>query len=235
MLPGTGHDVVALDVADEAAWNRAADRIAPDGHLDGIVAAAALLPPIGPLGSWSIDAFRSTLDVNIVGTLLPVVTFVDALRSVKGSVVLLSGGGATAPFPRFTAYATSKAAVVRMAENLAHELAPDGVRVNAIAPGFVVSPMHDETLRAGPGLVGAEYFERTRKAVESKSGDSPELAARLSAFLLSRASHGISGKLLSARWDPWENEAFRARLRTDPDLGTLRRIDDQFFGAISTP
>jgi hypothetical protein len=52
----------------------------------------------------------------------------------------------------------------------------------------------------------------------------------LVAFLLSRHAAGITGRLISAQWDPWREEQFRARLREDPDLAKLRRIDDQFFG-----
>ena len=143
-----------------------------------------------------------------------------------------SGGGATGSFPRFDAYAASKVAVVRLTENLAQELSADGIRVNAIAPGFVLTDIHAETVRVGPHLVGADYFERTRNALEAGAGDSPELAAALVTFLLSGGAQGITGRLISARWDPWQDESFRERLRTDADLARLRRIDDQFFQAM---
>lgn len=234
-LPGGPHEAIALDVADAAAWQDAEPALAPDGMLDGLVTAAGILAPIGPVGSYAIAEFRRTLEVNLIGTLLAVTATLAPLRRSRGSIVTLSGGGATGPFPRFDAYAASKAAVVRLTENLAVDLAADGVRCNAVAPGFVVSAMHDETLAAGPERVGAAYFARTRQAVESGGGDSPELAADLVAFLVSAASEGITGKLLSARWDPWREEPFRARLRSEPDLATLRRIDDQFFTAASRP
>ena len=57
----------------------------------------------------------------------------------------------------------------------------------------------------------------------------PERAADLCAWLLSSRSDGISGKLISAPWDPWTDPAFQARLREDKDLATLRRIDDKYF------
>ena len=233
-LPGGPHDVVALDVTDEGAWHSAQDALGRDGLLHGLVTAAGVLAPIGPVGTFSIEAFRRTLDVNLVGTLLAVTTTLDALSRAQGAVVTLSGGGATGPFPRFDAYAASKAAVVRLTENLAVELAPNGVRCNAVAPGFVVSAMHEETLSAGPERVGAAYYERTRVALAS-GGDPPEDAADLVSFLVSDAAEGITGKLISARWDPWRRPEFRERLRRDADLATLRRIDDQFFGALSRP
>lgn len=231
-LAGQGHDAIALDVTDEAAWDEARGRIAPDGVLHGVVTAAAVLGPIGPVGSFEPAAFAATLKVNVLGTLLPVASLLQPLAAAKGAVVTFSGGGATGPFPRYDAYAASKAAVVRLSENLAAELAPSGVRVNSVAPGFVVTEMHEETIAAGPKLAGDEYHERTRQAVELGAGDPPELAASLVGFLLSEEAAGITGKLVSARWDPWQDEAFRRRLRSEKDFATLRRIDGQLFGSL---
>jgi 3-oxoacyl-[acyl-carrier protein] reductase len=230
-LPGGPHEAIAFDVADEQAWQRARPRIAPTGRLDGIVAAAALIGPIGPVGTWLVDDFRRTIDVNLTGTLLAVTTCLDCLRP-GGSVVTFSGGGATAPFPRFDGYAASKAAVVRLTENLAVELASDDIRVNAVAPGFIVTPMHDDILAAGVEAVGTQFFERTRNAHERGAGDSPAAVHELVAFLLSDDSAGITGRVISAQWDPWPEESFRRRLRADPDLATLRRVDGQFFAAV---
>ncbi|MDA8295118.1 MAG: SDR family NAD(P)-dependent oxidoreductase [Actinomycetota bacterium] len=231
-LPGGPHRSLAIDVADEAAWRAHLPAVLGDGPLHGLVTAAGILSPIGPVGTYAIEAFRRTLDVNVVGTLCAVTSCLAALRAEGGSIVTFSGGGATGPFARFDAYAASKAAVVRLTENLALELAPSHVRANAVAPGFVMSEMHEETLAAGPELVGAAYFERTRSALQSGGGDPPELAAELTAYLLSPRSAPITGKLLSARWDPWREPEFQARLASTPDLATLRRIDDQFFAAL---
>ena len=234
-LEPRSHAAVALDVRDESAWRDAVGTIAPDGFLTGVVTAAATLTPIGPLGSWSIEDFRHTLDVNIVGTLLAVETSLKYLKESHGSVVMFSGGGGTGPFPRYDAYAASKAAVVRLAENLACELASDRVRVNCVAPGFVVTEMHQSTLAAGPENVGTAYFDRTAQAVAKGTVDSPELAAALVSFLLSEKSTRITGKLISARWDPWEDESFQERLEIDADFATLRRIDGQFFAGVPSP
>jgi NAD(P)-dependent dehydrogenase (short-subunit alcohol dehydrogenase family) len=229
--PGN-HAVVPFDVCDSSAWHSAIDAIAPHGQLSGVVTAAAIVTPIGLVGTWDIADFRHTLDVNVVGTLLAVESTVKQLVANHGAVVAFSGGGATGPFPRYDAYAASKAAVVRLVENLAVGLAPDGVRVNCVAPGFVLTDMHQATLAAGGEQAGREYFDRTAGAIESGKGDSPALAADLVSFLLSRASAPITGKLISARWDPWKDEHFRARLAQDADFCTLRRIDGQFFDTI---
>ncbi len=230
-LPGGPHRSIALDVSDERAWVEVREKLASDGPLHGVVTAAGVLGPIGPVGSWDVAEFRATLDVNVTGTLLAVVASLEPLIAGRGSIVTFSGGGATAPFPRFDAYAASKAAVVRLTENLAATLIEHGVRANSVAPGFIVTAMHDATIAAGPEAVGTDYYERTRRAIAEGTGDPPELAGELTAFLLSDAATGITGKLISARWDPWRDEEFQARLRAEKDLATLRRIDDQFFTA----
>lgn len=228
-LPGGPHLPVALDVTDERGWRSAAADWAGDGPVHGLVTAAAILGPIGPVGSWTVGEFRRTLEVNVVGTLIPLTALLDLLESGTGAVVTFSGGGATAAFPRYDAYATSKSAVARLTENLSGDLGERGVRINAVAPGFVVSGMHHGTLAAGPQRAGDAYFERTERALGSGEADPPGAAAELVAFLLSGRAAGITGRLISARWDPWRDRAFQERLRSEADLGAIRRIDDQFF------
>jgi hypothetical protein len=97
----------------------------------------------------------------------------------------------------------------------------------------VATRMHEETLRAGAEAAGEAYYERTRQQVRD-GGFPAAQAAELVCFLLSDAARGISGRLISAQWDPWREDAFRARLRSDPDLARLRRVDEQFFTRIGS-
>jgi 3-oxoacyl-[acyl-carrier protein] reductase len=140
-----------------------------------------------------------------------------------GKIVQLSGGGATNPLPRFSAYAASKAAVVRFAETLAEEVRGDAIDVNSIAPGALNTRLLDEVLAVGPGRVGAAFYERSVQQLQT--GGAPlEQGAALAVFLGSAASDGITGKLLSAIWDPWEAlDEHRDDLRRT-DVYTLRRI-----------
>ena len=193
--------------------------------LDGLVLAAGRLEPIGPTRAVDLGELARTLDEHVLGALRAVQACAPLLDAARApSVVLFSGGGATAPFPRYSAYALAKVATVRLAENLAAE--EPRWRVNAVAPGFVATGMHDTTLAAGREDVGP-YFEET----ERRLGDAtpPEVAAELVAFLLSDAAAGISGRLISAVWDPWRDEAGREVLRGPSDFGRLRRIDSQRF------
>jgi len=218
-LPGAGHRGIALDVADAEAWSRAADSI---GSLDGLVCAAGVLGPVGPVETVDPQAFVDTYAINVGG----VFNAIHALRPEPTTpIVAFSGGGATGPFARFDAYAASKAALVRLVENLA----ADGRRINAVAPGFVVTEMQNDVLAAGPRLAGDAYFERVRAAVDQGDGEDPAMAAECVAWLLSPAAAGVSGRLVAARWDAWRDGGFAARARSDADFATLRRIDEQFF------
>jgi NAD(P)-dependent dehydrogenase (short-subunit alcohol dehydrogenase family) len=228
-LPGDGHEAQAMDVTDENAWTALEERLT---EVDGLVCAAAVLDPVGPVGSYSPTDFRRTLDVNVVGTLLAVHHCLSSLRARRGSIVTFSGGGGTRPLRRYDAYATSKAAVVRLSENLAEELRDAGVRVNCVAPGFVATEIHRATLDAGPEVVGAEYFERTIRDLE-RGGVPAGETAELACMLLEREPMApFTGKLISAQWDAWRDDEFQTRLAAEPDLATLRRIDNMLFASV---
>jgi NAD(P)-dependent dehydrogenase (short-subunit alcohol dehydrogenase family) len=136
------------------------------------------------------------------------------------SIVTFGGGGATAPLPRFDAYAASKAVVARLTENLAAALAP--LAVDCVAPGFIATRLRQVTLATGTEAAGAELYERTRQVI-GEGGFSAAEAAELMALLLEDPP--CSRKLISARWDPWRYVAFQRPLAEDRDLGTVRRID----------
>jgi 3-oxoacyl-[acyl-carrier protein] reductase len=125
--------------------------------------------------------------------------------------------------PNISAYAASKAAVVRLVECLAGELESFNVQINAIAPGALRTRMMDEVLAAGPEKVGGKFFAQNQKWTED--GATPlHLGAGLAVHLGSADSGGITGRLLSARWDPWQTLAGRAEELAASDIYCLRRI-----------
>ncbi len=197
------------------------------GHVDVLVNNAGIQLPIGAFADVDISEWKKNVKVNLFGTihvtagLLP-----DMIARKKGKIINLSGGGSTSPRPNFSAYAVSKTSVVRFTETLAAELRRFNIDVNAISPGAVNTKMLDEVLTAGPRAGKEARDAEKRKAT---GGDDPQLAAELVCFLASDESDGITGKLISARWDPWESADFQADLRQESDLATLRRIDRRHF------
>ena len=194
------------------------------GLVDVLVNNAGVYGPKGPSESVDLEEWRRALEINLLGTFIPT-RFAIAQMKKKGSgkIVNLSGGGATNPLPRLSAYAASKAAVVRLTETLAEELREFSIAINVIAPGALNTRFLDEVLKAGPELVGSGFYERALK--QRDSGGAPiEKGAALCVYLASAASDGVTGKLISALWDPWEKlHDLRTELASS-DIYTLRRI-----------
>ena len=194
------------------------------GGLDGLVNNAGVYGPKGLIEDVDWVEWAKAIEINLLGTVLPCRAVLPGFRSRgRGKIVNLSGGGATAPLPRLSAYAASKAAVVRFTETLAEELRGTAIDVNAIAPGALNTRLLDEVIAAGPDKVGKAFYERSLKQ-KSDGGAPLEKGAALCAFLLSAESDGIAGKLLSAVWDPWADLPARRAELEKSDIYTLRRI-----------
>ena len=185
---------------------------------------AGIYGPKGPTEDVDWEEWEQTIRVNLLGSVLCSRAVLPHFRANGyGKIVQLSGGGATSPLPRLSAYAASKAAVVRFAETLAEELRGTGIDVNAIAPGALNTRLLDEVLEAGPELVGDAFYERALEQ-QSSGGTALDLGARLAVFLGSGESDGITGKLISAPWDPWADLPLHADDLRFSDVYTLRRI-----------
>jgi len=193
------------------------------GEVTTLVSNAGVYGPKGQLGQADWTQWTRAVEINLYGSVLPARELLAHFTERGyGKIVQLSGGGATGPLPGLSAYAASKAAVVRFAETLAEELRDHRVDVNAIAPGPLNTRMLDEVLRAGPDLVGGAFYEKALE--QQRSGGIPlGQGAKLAVFLGSSASDGITGKLLSAVWDPWQ-ELPQHLDELASDVYTLRRI-----------
>jgi 3-oxoacyl-[acyl-carrier protein] reductase len=185
---------------------------------------AGIYGPMGLVEDNDWEAWAEAVRVNLFGTVLMCRAVVPHLRAQHyGKIVNLSGGGATAPLPRMSAYAASKAAVVRFTETLAEEVRDAHIDVNAIAPGALNTRLLDQVLAAGPEAVGRAFYEKSLKQ-RDEGGVPPEKGAALAAFLASAHSDGITGRLLSAVWDDWEALPGRQQRLARSDIYTLRRI-----------
>jgi 3-oxoacyl-[acyl-carrier protein] reductase len=226
-LATTGQIVAAetADVSDPVDTTRlVAASLERLGQLHVLVNNAGVYGPKGTIDEVDWEEWAGAIRVNLLGSVLMARAVLPHFKAQRyGKIVQLSGGGATAPLPRISAYAASKAGVVRFAETLAEEVRDLGIDVNSIAPGALNTRLLDEVLKAGPEKVGPEFYERSvRQAAEG--GTSLDRGAALAVFLGSAASDGITGKLLSAVWDPWETLAAHVSDLQSSDVYTLRRI-----------
>lgn len=199
-------------------------------RIDGLVNNAGVYGPKGLLEDVPIEEWWRAVEINVLSVALACQRALPLFRRQRyGKIVNLSGGGATAPLPRLSAYAAGKAAVVRLTETIAHETRGAGIDVNAIAPGALNTRLLNEVLSSGPDRVGIEFYERALE--QKKTGGVPlERGAALCVFLLSAESDGITGRLISAIWDPWEQMAAIKEKLDCSDVYTLRRIVPQDRG-----
>jgi 3-oxoacyl-[acyl-carrier protein] reductase len=239
-----GADVItrALDVRDEKALRAFAATVAAEAPpVHALVNNAGVLGPVGrvdtvPLAEWQ-DAFA----VNVVGVVAATAVFVP-LMPRGGSIVNLSGGGVGGPGVQshISAYTSAKGAIAVLTETLADELAPLGIRVNAIAPGALRTELMRAVLDAGPERAGDALFETARAIYggDDAPNDETTLAddcRALLEFLLDDASAAITGRVLSARWDPVDELRAQAETIAGRSRYRLRRIDDEWFREAERP
>ena len=223
--PGQKVRAQACDVSSETQVKALTDfALAELGSVQILVNNAGIYGPMGPTESVDWQEWTRAIEINLYGVLLPCRAFIPHFKQAgRGKIVILSGGGATNPLPNISSYAASKAAVVRLMETLAEELRPHQVDVNAVAPGALKTRLVDEVLKAGPEKVGTAFFAKNKKWAEE--GATPlELGAGLCVYLASPESDGITGKLLSAQWDPWQKLHEHRDELAKSDIYCLRRI-----------
>lgn len=224
---GDATRVIAMtaDVSREADCRAMVARAQAEfGRVDVLVNCAGVAGPRGPFEENDWADWARAVEINLLGTALPcALVLADMKRRKSGKIINLSGGGATKPTPHLSAYAASKAAVVRLTETLAVELREYGVDVNAVAPGVLATKVVDEFLDVDGGILGRAYLEEVKRQREN-SQPAFDQAASLCVFLASAESNGITGRLLSAVWDPWKDLPKRRDELAQSDIYTLRRV-----------
>lgn len=198
------------------------------GDLFGIVCAAGIKGELGTIESIAVKDWWRVFEINVLGTMLITRSAMPILKeNGAGRIVLFSGAGQDAK-PRSTAYAASKGAIWRYTESLAAEVLENNIFVNAIAPGAVNTKFLTDILNAGPDKAGKAEYEAALKQ-KASGGASPDKAAELVEFLLSEQAIGLSGKIISAIWDPYKELTNLAAI-TQSDLFNVRRIVDENGG-----
>jgi len=223
--------VAAATSAYAAAWPQ----------LDAVICAAGLQGEIAPALTADPLKWSATVRANLDGTYFALRAFASLLvqpapAASRKKIICFSGGGATKARVNFSAYGVAKTALVRLVETIAEENRDQPLDINALAPGAINTRLTDEVLALGPSVVGAaEYAAAQKQKAAALVPTSPSISGSIAdpaltraldcvEWLLSPASDGITGRLLSAPWDPWPTlGAHRAALAAS-DVYTLRRI-----------
>lgn len=221
------------DVADYPAVAAAASAVAATWpHLDALVCAAGLQGEIAPALTADPANWSATVRANLDGTYFALRAFAPLLTqpsptASRKKIICFSGGGATKARAHFSAYGVAKTAIVRLVETIADESRDQPLDINALAPGAIHTRLTDEVLALGPTVVGAAEFA----AAQKQAAAPPAVAAATLTraldcveWLLSPASDGLTGRLLSAPWDPWPTLGGHRATLAASDVYTLRRI-----------
>lgn len=189
------------------------------GSVDILIAAAGSQGPIGPMVEAKPTLWADAVAVNLIGVMHACQAVLPRMiENRSGKIIVLGGGGAAYARPNFSAYAASKAAVVRLVETLAEEVRDSNVQINCMAPGGSYTSMTDEILRAGDKAGQKEIDDAEN--VRMTGGVAPAKQVELAMFLASSQSNHISGKLIHVN-DDWK------KIRDSnmhPEAYTLRRV-----------
>ena len=223
----------ACDATDEGAFKKFVEFVQERSkYVDVLINCAGGFGEIGSIDKVESSAWVRTVSDNLSATFLPCKFFLPLLQQSKTpQIINFSGGGAFYPFPNFTAYACAKAAIVRLTETLALELAPYGISVNAIAPGFVRTNAQKSIMDAGPDRAGIVQFRRAERLTKSTDVDLEkhklEAVFQCIRALMSPSYYNLTGKTISTNFDPWSTDAFREHIDeiTRSDLYTMRRTN----------
>ena len=161
--------------------------------IDILINNAGIYGPKGEIEDLSWKDFKKTFEINLFGSIYLIKKVIPHFKKYnKGKIVQMSGGGAASPLPYFSAYATSKAGIVRFIENISKELESYKIDINAVAPG----PVWNELLeRAHAGRDKEEMQEYYRESQPMKFlGDSSDVANGI-LYLASDAARYVTGTI----------------------------------------
>ena len=217
--------VIPTDVADREQIDRMVARVIDQySIIDILVNNAGIGGPVGALQENDPDCWVQTLQVNLIGTylccraVLPVMVKQD-----RGQIINMSASGGKSGSSDISAYPASKAAVVRLTEGLAMELAQTNVHVNSMEPGGIHTRMVEQ-IRDAAAVAGlSELYEECREVTDG-GGDSIERAADLAVFLACGESGSLSGRLISVR-DDFSNLPKRISEIMGSEVYQLRRVE----------
>jgi NAD(P)-dependent dehydrogenase (short-subunit alcohol dehydrogenase family) len=185
LRPRAGLTIKPLDVTDDAAVEAFAK-----GHrrVDALINCAGILARDK---EFEIATFMKVLDVNLTGTFRTCMAFRTALAQTKGAIVNIASMNATLALPRIPAYCASKGGVVMLTKALALAWASEGIRVNAVAPGYIETSINEA------GRQDQAHYDRIAERTAFKRWGQPDDVAGAVVFLCMPASSYATGTVVA--------------------------------------
>jgi NAD(P)-dependent dehydrogenase (short-subunit alcohol dehydrogenase family) len=192
--------VVPTDINDEAAAQNLVDATLSEyGRIDALISNAFAIPPLGPLQTVDFDQARAGFETNVFAALRLTRLFVPALTESRGNVVMINSSVLRHSSMPYGAYKMTKASLLALAQSLATELGPSGIRVNSVAPGWIWA----DTLQNYFGYLahqrGVEpkvVYDEIADTIDLRRLPVPDEIADAVVFMASDLARGITGHCL---------------------------------------
>jgi len=198
-IKAKGGQVLAIsgDVSQEADVARLVkETVAAFSAVHVLVNNAAVIGPPRFLADADVTAWEETLNVNLTGAYLCTRAVAPMMAEQrKGKIINITSGLGQMAYPRFCAYAVSKAGLIQLTRSLAEELREHNIQVNAIDPGVMDTAMQDAIRGLGPAVLGTEVHRHFVSYKEKRGLKDPHEVARLAVFLASPESDHLTGHL----------------------------------------
>ena len=169
------------------------------GRVDALVNNAFVMPPMRSLGKVDLDDLRSSFDVNVLAALRLTRLLTPALIESGGAVVMVNSAVLRHSRRPFGPYKLAKAGLLAVAQNLAGELGPHGVRVNSVAPGWIWADslrMWFDYQASQRGVPPQQIYDEIAATTDLRRLPEPDEVADAVLFLLSGLARGITGQCL---------------------------------------
>ncbi|MEO3788217.1 SDR family oxidoreductase [Actinocorallia sp. B10E7] len=192
---------VQTDITDEESCRNLLDTALEScGRVDGLVNNAFAIPPLTDLCDVDFDAIRASVETNVLAALRLTRLFAPALAEHgDGSVVMVNSAVLRHSRRTFGTYKMSKTALLSLAQSLATELGPRGVRVNTVAPGYIWADnlkFYFRHLARERGVTTRQVYEETAADLDLRRLPEPDEIADTVVFMLSPLARAITGQCL---------------------------------------
>ncbi len=191
---------VPTDISDPVAAERLRDAtLAEFGRADALVHNALAMPPIKDLSDVDLDAISAAFDVNVLGALRMTRLFTPALAESAGSVTMINSMVVRFSQRTMGPYKATKAALLAVAQSLASELGPRGIRVNTVAPGHIWGDSlkwYFGYLARKRGVDAQQVYDETAENTDLRRLPEPDEIADAVVFLASPLARAITGQCL---------------------------------------
>ena len=191
---------VPTDITDEqAAEHLAHAALSEFGRVDTLVHNAFAIPPMIPLAEADLGTLRTAFETNVIAALRLTRLFTPALAASRGSVVMINSAVLRHSRPGFGGYKMTKAALLALAQSLASELGPQGIRVNSVAPGYIWGgslKWYFGYLARQRGVDVQQVYDETAATIDLRRLPEPDEVADAVVFLASPMARAITGQCL---------------------------------------